>query len=274
MSITWKDGARVSVEAGGKTLDGLCLGPPPSAAPTIVMLHEGLGSVEMWKDFPAKVAEATGHSVFAYSRAGYGKSDPADLPQPVDYMTREAVEVLPSVFEAITLERGILLGHSDGASIAAIYAGSVSDMRIRGLILMAPHFFTEAIGLESIKRAKDAFEHGDLREKLTKYHRDPDAAFRGWNDAWLNPQFQGWNIADSIDHWRIPVLAFQGAEDEYGTEAQIDEVEERTYSPAETAILEDCGHAPHRDRPEQTLALIAEFAERLERMEREEVKVA
>ena len=273
-TIDWSHGTRVSIEAGGKTLRGLCLGPPPAAAPTIVMLHEGLGSVEMWKDFPEKVVEETGHGVLAYSRAGYGQSDPADLPLPTDYMTREAVDVLPVVLDRIGFQRGILLGHSDGASIAAIYAGSVSDMRVRGLILMAPHFFTETVGLESIKQAKEAFENGDLRNRLAKYHRDPDATFHGWNDAWLNPGFHNWNVADSIDHWHIPVLAFQGADDEYGTGAQIVEVEERTYSPAETAILENCGHAPHRDQPEKTLALIVEFCERLERLESEEVKVA
>ncbi len=274
MNFEWANDTRVSVQGGGKILDGLCLGPAPSQAPTIIMLHEGLGSVEMWKDFPARIAEETGYGVFVYSRAGSGQSDPADLPLAVDYMTREAVDVLPDVLNAIDFQRGILLGHSDGASIAAIYAGSVSDMRVRGLILMAPHFFAEAAGLNSIRKAKSAFENTDLRDKLRRYHRDPDAAFRGWNDAWLNPDFHDWNIADNIDHWRIPVLAFQGADDEYGSVAQITEVEQRTYSPAETAILDQCGHAPHRDQPKRTLALIAEFAARLERLEQEDVKVA
>jgi len=271
--IDWRDGARITFEADGKSLEGLCIGKSPADAPTIVMLHEGLGCIDMWKNFPQKIADKTGYGVFVYSRAGYGQSDPADLPRPVDYMTREAVDVLPAAFDAITLERGILLGHSDGASIAAIYGGSVSDMRVRGLILMAPHFFTEPGGLTSIRKAKDAYENGDLREKLAKYHKNPDNAFRGWNDGWLTPEFSDWNIGDSIDHLRIPVLAFQGADDEYGTRAQIDEVDERTYSPAETAILDDCGHAPHRDQPEQTLALIVDFAARLERLEQEKVKV-
>lgn len=272
--IDWIDGARVNFEADGKTLEGLCIGKAPATAPTIVMLHEGLGCIDMWKDFPQKVADETGYCVFVYSRAGYGESDPADLPRSVDYMTREAVNVLPDVLNAMNFQRGILMGHSDGASIAAIYGGSVSDMRVRGLILMAPHFFTEPGGLVSIRKAKDAYDNSDLREKLAKYHRDPDNAFHGWNDGWLMPEFTDWNIGDSIDHWRIPVLAFQGAGDEYGTRAQIDEVDERTYSPAETAILDDCGHAPHRDQPEKALALIADFAARLERLEMQEVKVA
>ncbi|MGI9354324.1 MAG: alpha/beta fold hydrolase [Rhizobiaceae bacterium] len=272
--IDWQNGARIRFSADGKSLEGLCIGTAPADAPTIIMLHEGLGCIDMWKDFPQEIADETGYGVFVYSRAGYGQSDPADLPRPVDYMTREAINVLPQVLDAVRLQRGILLGHSDGASIAAIYSGSVSDMRIRGLILMAPHFFTEPDGLASIRRMKDAYDQGDLREKLAKYHKDPGNAFRGWNDVWLKPEFAGWNIGDSIDHLRIPVLAFQGSDDEYGTRVQLDEVDERTYSPAETTILEDCGHSPHRDQPEKALALIADFAARLQRLEMEKVTVA
>lgn len=272
--IDWAHGARVTVTAGGRKLDGLCMGPPPQAGPVIVMLHEGLGSIEMWKDFPERVADATGHGVFVYSRAGYGQSDPADLPLPVDYMTREAVDVLPDILDAIGGDSVVLFGHSDGATIAAIHAGSVSDSRVRGLILMAPHFFTEKGGLEAIAAAKTAFEEGDLAEKLARYHRDATGAFRGWNDAWLDPKFHDWNVADAIDHWRIPVLAIQGRDDEYGTLAQIEEIEERIYSPLEVAILDDCGHAPHRDRPDETLAAIAEFCARLDRLENEKVAVA
>lgn len=273
-NINWKNGERVSIDIDGKKLDGLCLGPPPMAAPTIVMLHEGLGSIEMWKDFPERLARETGHGVFVYSRAGYGQSDAADLPYKPDYMTREAVDVLPHVLNAIGAQRVVLLGHSDGASIAAIYGGSVSDMRVRGLVLIAPHFFTEPAGLDAITRAKQAFENGDLRDKLAKYHHNPDAVFRGWNDAWLNPDFADWNIGEAIDHWRIPVLAIQGTADEYGSLAQIEEIDQRIYSPLETLILEDCGHVPHRERPDETAAAITEFCTRLLRLENEEVKVA
>ena len=251
------------VVAGGKSLEYACFGPAPSEAPTLVLLHEGLGSLQLWRDVPQTLAPATGLGVLVYSRAGYGQSDPADMPRPLDYMTREAEEVLPEVLDALGVTRCILIGHSDGASIAAIYAGSVADYRVRGLVLMAPHFFTEASGLAEIAKAKDAFETGDLKARLGKYHRDPDHTFRGWNDAWLNPEFKDWNIADTIDHFRVPTLAIQGQGDQYGTLAQIAEIETRAYSPVETLILEDCQHAPHLDQPEAVLSAIAAFTARL-----------
>ncbi len=268
----WK--AEGTLEAGGKTLEYRCFGPAPSEAPTIVMLHEGLGSAGLWRDFPEKVAEATGMGVCAYSRAGYGQSDPADLPRPLDYMTREAVDVLPEVLDRIGFRRGILLSHSDGATIAAIHAGSVEDYRVRGIILMAPHFFTEQMGLDEIARARKAYEGGNLRDRMARHHRDPDHTFRGWNDAWLDPAFARWNVAEVIDYWRIPALAIQGRQDQYGTLAQIEEMESRAYSPVEVSVLEDCRHAPHQDQPANTLAAIAEFAARLERIEAAEVEAA
>jgi len=268
----WK--AEGTLEAGGKTLEYRCFGPNPSDAPTIVMLHEGLGSAGLWRDFPRMIAEATGMGVCAYSRTGYGQSDPADLPRPLDYMTYEAVDVLPEVLNAISFHRGILLGHSDGATIAAIHAGSVEDYRVRGIVLMAPHFFTEETGLAEIARAKTAYEDGDLRERMAKHHRDPDHTFRGWNDAWLDPAFARWNVAEVIDYLRIPALAIQGRQDQYGTLAQIAELESRAYSPVDVAILDDCRHAPHQDQPEKTLAAITEFAVRLERIEAAEVEAA
>lgn len=260
--------------AGGKRLEYRCFGQAPAEAPTIVMLHEGLGSAGLWRDFPQEIADATGMGVFAYSRAGYGQSDPADLPRPLDYMTREAVDVLPQVLDAIGFRRGVLLGHSDGATIAAIYAGSVEDFRVRGLVLMAPHFFTEDMGLAEIASAKQAFEAGDLRERMARHHRDADHTFRGWNDAWLDPAFAAWNVAEVIDYLRIPALAIQGRQDQYGTLAQIEELESRAYSPVDVTILDDCRHAPHQDQPEKTLAAIAEFAARLERIEAAEVEAA
>ena len=237
------------------------------------MLHEGLGCVAMWRDLPRLLAEATGFGAFAWSRAGYGRSDPIGLPRALDYMTREALDVLPKLFDAIKFESGILLGHSDGASIAAIYAGSVEDFRVRGLVLIAPHFFTEPGGLASIAAAKEAYEKGDLRQRLARYHEHVDVAFRGWNDAWLDPAFEAWNIAGAIDYLRIPVLAIQGADDQYGTLAQIAEIEARIYARLETMILPDCKHAPHIEQPEKTLAAIAEFCARLQRMEEAAVEI-
>ena len=249
-------------------------GPPPSEAPTLVLLHEGLGCVALWRDVPERLAAATGMGVFAYSRAGYGQSGPADLPRPLDYMTREAVDVLPRVLNAAGIQRAILVGHSDGATIAAIYAGSVVDPRVRGLVLMAPHFFTEEAGLAEIALAKEAFATGDLKDRMAKYHRDPEATFKGWNDAWLDPEFRDWDVSEVIDYLRIPTLAIQGRDDQYGTVAQVDEVANRSYAPVEVALLENCKHSPHLDQPDQTIDLIADFAKRLERIEQCKVSVA
>lgn len=270
----WADGGSGRITAAGASLECASWGPAPGAAPTILLLHEGLGCVALWRDFPAKLAEATGCGVLAYSRAGYGRSDPAPLPWPLDYMTREAIDVLPEVLDRTGFERGILMGHSDGATIAAIHAGSVPDRRVRGLCLMAPHFFPEETGLAAIAAARTAFDNGDLRNRLTRYHADAENAFRGWNDVWLDPRFKGWNASDAIDYWRIPVLAIQGLQDPYGTLAQIDEIDRRIHAPLETVILDDCRHSPHLDQPNATLAAIQEFVRRLERLERENVKVA
>lgn len=273
-TFAWKPGEVSKVSAGGKSLEAVAYGPPPGKAPTIVMLHEGLGCVSLWRDFPQRLAEETGFGVFAWSRAGYGNSDPAELPRPLDYMTREALDVLPEVLDAIGFEYGILLGHSDGASIATIYAGGVEDFRVRGLVLIAPHFFTEPSGLASIAEARDDYEKGGLRERLARYHKDADNAFRGWNDAWLDPGFESWNIAEAIDYLRIPVLAIQGADDQYGTRAQIREIEDRIYSPVDVEIIAGCRHSPHLEHPDTTLAAIADFCARLDRIEKAVVNIS
>ena len=265
MTAEWATSGHLS--ASGKSLEYACWGPCPSDAPTLVLLHEGLGCTALWRDFPAKLAEATGFGVFAYSRAGYGRSDPAELPRPLDYMTQEAIDVLPQVLDAIGFRRGVLLGHSDGATIAAIYAGSVPDMRVRGIITMAPHFFTEEMGLAEIANAKVAFDTGDLRSRMAKYHADPDNTFRGWNDSWLHPDFKAWNVSDVIDYIRIPVLAIQGEDDQYGTLAQIDELENRCYAPVDRLVLSDCRHAPFIDQPDAVVVQIADYCARLERIE-------
>jgi pimeloyl-ACP methyl ester carboxylesterase len=264
----WVGGEEVRLSAGGKGLEGRCIGPPPERSRTIILLHEGLGSMRLWRDLPDRLAAATGHGVFVYSRAGHGHSDPVGLPRPLDYMTREALDVLPAVLDAIGLRRGVLLGHSDGASIATIYAGSVQDHRIRGLVLMAPHFFTEPEGLRSIADAREAYETGELRERLARHHRNVDVTFRGWNDAWLDQGFRAWNIEECIDYIRVPVLAIQGKQDQYGTAAQIVALAERLYPPLETVMLEGCGHAPFIDQPNLTLDAVCAFIARLDRIER------
>ncbi|MGA0924647.1 MAG: alpha/beta fold hydrolase [Lutimaribacter sp.] len=264
--MVWGVGAG-RLQAAGFDLEYQCFGPPPGQAPTIVLLHEGLGAVALWRDFPQALADVAGGGVFAYSRAGYGRSGPRALPWPLDYMTREATHVLPDVLQAIGFQNGILMGHSDGATIAAIYAGSVGDFRVRGLVLMAPHFFTEPMGLAAIAKARTAYEQGDLRAKLAKYHDTPDIAFRGWNDSWLAEGFAKWNVADVIDYLRIPTLAIQGNADEYGSLAQIEALETRSYAPVDVEILPQCGHAPHLDAPQAVLAAVGEFCARLARIE-------
>jgi pimeloyl-ACP methyl ester carboxylesterase len=239
------------------------IGPRPDAAPTIVMLHEGLGCIGLWGAFPAELAAATGAGVFVYSRAGYGKSNPAKLPRSTKFMHEEALEVLPRVLAAIGFQRGILFGHSDGASIATIYAGGVQDHRVRGLILMAPHFFTEEMGLAEIRGACEAFAAGTLREKLKRWHSDVDCAFRSWNEPWLNPAFRAWDITESLGYIRVPILVVQGADDQYGTLDQVKAAQDECYCPVEVAILPGVRHSPHRDAPATTLDAVAGFVNRL-----------
>lgn len=248
------------LDAGGKRLEWAYW--PGGAGPLIVLLHEGLGCLALWRDFPERLARATGLGVFAYSRAGYGQSDAADLPFPVDYMTRHARDVLPQVLEATGASSFILMGHSDGATIAAEYAGRVEDFRVRGLVLMAPHVFTEPEGLAEIARARAAFGP-DLVARMGKYHRDPAATFRGWNDAWLNPDFARWNVSEVIEYLRIPALVIQGRQDQYGTLAQVQEFANRSYAPVDVLVLDDCRHAPQQDQPDAVLNAVAGFAARL-----------
>ncbi|MDO9708116.1 alpha/beta fold hydrolase [Paracraurococcus lichenis] len=239
-------------------------GPGPEAAPTIVLLHEGLGSLGLWRDFPARLQAATGCGVFAFSRFGYGGSDPVPLPRPLDYMQREAREVLPQVLDTIGLRRGLLLGHSDGGSIAAIHAGSVQDFRVQGLVLLAPHFFTETAGLAAIAEARRRYEEGDLRARLARHHRDVDVAFRGWNGAWLDPGFPAaFDLLPDIAHIRVPVLAIQGEADPYGTAAQLQVLEREAYCPVEVLLLPGIGHTPQAEAPEAVLAAVREFSDRL-----------
>jgi pimeloyl-ACP methyl ester carboxylesterase len=242
------------------TLDARWVGPRPADAPTIVMLHEGLGSVAQWKDFPERLAAATGCGALAYSRAGYGGSSPVRLPRQATYMHDEALRVLPRVLAAIGFQAGILLGHSDGASIATIYAGGVEDPRVRGLVLIAPHFFVEPMGLEGIERAKIAYETGDLRARLARFHGDNvDWVFRSWSDTWLDPRFRDWDIRDSLARIRVPILIVQGVNDQYGTIAQIDVARQQAQHAIEVALIADAKHAPHFEQRDITERAIIDF---------------
>jgi pimeloyl-ACP methyl ester carboxylesterase len=251
------------LDLGAMRLEYRMIGPGPDAAPTLVMLHEGLGHAGIWGSFADELAAATGASVFSYSRPGYGRSSPSTLPRAVTFMHEEAREVLPQVLDAIGFRRGLLVGHSDGASIAAIYAGSVQDHRVRGLVLMAPHFFTEDVGIAEIARAKVAYEQGNLREKLSRFHADVDNAFYNWCGPWLLPGFSQWDITDALAYIRVPILIVQGEHDQYGTARQIEVAKDECYCPVEVALLPDVRHAPHYEAPQATLTVIAEFANRL-----------
>src|SRR5215470_4441557 len=250
------------LDIGLQRLEYRFIGPRPGEAPTLVLLHEGLGCVGLWNDFPDRLAEATGAGVFVYSRAGYGTSSPVKLPRPLSYMHDEARETLPRLLDVIGFRRGLLVGHSDGASIAAIYAGSRQDHRVSGLVLIAPHFFTEDPGIASIVEAKKAYETGDLRERLARWHKDFDNAFKGWNGAWLDPEFRKWDIIEFLAYIRVPVLIVQGADDQYGTAKQIEAAQQECYCPVEIALLPGARHSPQRDAPEATLKAISEFVGR------------
>jgi pimeloyl-ACP methyl ester carboxylesterase len=239
------------------------IGPRPDAAPTVVMLHEGLGSVELWNSFPDAIATATGAGVFAYSRAGYGKSSPGRFPRTTSFLDEEAREVLPRVLNAIGFQRGILLGHSDGASIATIYGGSVQDHRVRGLVLLAPHFFAEEMGLAEIRRARKSFESGALRERLERWHANVDVAFYSWNGPWLEPSFAKWNIIEALGYIRVPILIVQGDKDQYGTVKQIEVAQQECFCPVESVVLPGIRHIPYREAPELTLGAVAGFINRL-----------
>jgi pimeloyl-ACP methyl ester carboxylesterase len=251
------------LDLGPMRLEYRMIGARPEAAPTVVMLHEGLGCVGLWGDFPDRLAAATGAGVFVYSRAGYGQSSPVTLPRPLTFMHDEARAVLPQLLAAIGFQRGLLCGHSDGASIAAIYAGSVQDHRVRGLALIAPHFITEDMGIAEIARAKLAYEKTDLRAKLARWHADVDNAFNGWSGAWLDPAFRQWDITVELAYIRVPILIVQGAHDQYGTVKQIETAQQECYCPVDVTLIPAARHAPHREAADTTLRAISEFANRL-----------
>lgn len=248
------------LRAGGHWLECAWHGRPPDEAPTIVFLHEGLGSVSTWRDFPARVAAATGCGALVYSRAGYGNSDPVELPRPVGFMHAEAMVTLPEVLDSAGVRDVVLFGHSDGGSIALIYAGGAGDARLRGLVLEAPHVFVEDVSVESIRRAAQEYERGTLRQALARHHgRNVECAFRGWNNVWLDPSFRSWNIEEYLPGVSVPVLVVQGEQDEYGTLLQVRAVEEGCRGPVRSLVLHGCGHSPHRDRPERVLEAVTSF---------------
>ena len=248
---------------GGKRLEYVRLpsSHPREGAPAIVFLHEGLGSVSMWRDFPQKVADATGCEAIVYSRAGYGRSEPAELPRTTRYMHDEGLTVLPALLDALQLDRPILLGHSDGGSIALICAGGTGTP-LAGVVQMGPHVLVADISVDSIAKATVAWQTTDLAARLGKYHADVEAAFRGWNDIWLHPDFRAWNIEEYLSGIACPVLAIQGEDDEYGTMNQIDRIAAQARD-VDLVKLADCRHSPHKDQPEAVIAAVGEFVNRI-----------
>ena len=255
--------------AGGHRLEYIHLPPEgmPDAAtegrPTLVFLHEGLGSVALWKQFPRQVAQEAGCRALVYSRYGYGQSDRLTKAREVDYMHREALDVLPEVLDQLDIEVPILIGHSDGASIALIHAGA-GPRPVRGVVAMAPHVFVEDVTVQSIAKARTTFQNTDLGERLGRYHADVASTFRGWNDIWLHPDFRRWNIEEYLAAIAVPVLLIQGEDDQYGTVAQVEAIARQVSGPVDTLMLPDCAHSPHRSmQKDATIAAIAGFVARL-----------
>lgn len=245
--------------AAGRSLAYEWVGEDQGGRPPLVFLHEGLGSIRQWRDFPAKVAAATGCRALVYDRYGYGQSEVLrEKKREIRFMHEEALFSLPDLLGALQIRNPILIGHSDGASIALIHAGA--GFPVRGVAAMAPHVFIEPICLSSIRKAAETFETTDLPARLGKYHRDVRKTFYGWADVWLDREFEGWDIREEfLPGIACPVLAIQGYGDEYGTMQQLDEIERRVNGPCELLKLADCGHSPFRDQPDAVLREISRF---------------
>lgn len=253
------------VQVGGRNLEYQLIPAHQINRPTLVLLHEGLGSVSMWRDFPARLAAATGCRILVYSRHGYGQSDIPEASFSTDYMHDEGRGVLPQLLRELEILNPVLVGHSDGASIALLHAGDHRNA-VAGLVLMAPHCFVEDISIRSIEAAKRAFDDTDLSSRLTRHHRDVKRTFRRWNDIWLHPDFRNWNIEDCLAHITCPILAIQGEDDEYGTMAQIEAIAaQASRSPrVELLKLADCRHSPHRDQTLSVIEAICRFVETID----------
>jgi pimeloyl-ACP methyl ester carboxylesterase len=233
-----------------------------TACPPLVFLHEGLGSVSLWRDFPDKVARRLGAPALVYSRFGYGRSDGLLAPRQQRFMHDEALDVLPELLDKLGIHKPILIGHSDGASIALIHA-AMSGRPVAATVLMAPHVLVEACGLESIARAAETYETTDLKARLARHHSNVHDAFHGWSRIWLDPRFRTWTLAKECAALAVPSLLIQGDNDEYGTLAQLDAIAELARGPIQRLVLSGCGHSPHRDQESTVLDAISGFVDRL-----------
>jgi pimeloyl-ACP methyl ester carboxylesterase len=232
--------------------------PRHRGTPTLVLLHEGLGSADLWRDFPDRLADRTGAGALVYSRYGYGRSDILGGPRDIQYLEHEARTSLPAVLATLRIGSPVLIGHSDGATIALLHAAE-GRWPVRGLVLEAPHVFVEDLTMQGIAEARVAYDSGTLREKLRPWHTDVDATFNGWADVWLQPRFREWNIEGRLSEIRCPALVIQGEDDRYGTLAQVETIQRASGGPVATLALKGCGHAPHAERPEEVLDAVARF---------------
>lgn len=256
---------RVTIGTGG--VEYVDMSPTDDAvglAP-LVFLHEGLGSLSLWKDFPAAIHAATGRRTVVWSRHGYGQSAVVAEPRGVDYMHHEALQVLPAFLDALDLSSPVLVGHSDGGSIALIHAGTQGMGPVSALVLVAPHVIVEDESIEGIAAARETFLTTDLEQRMGRHHADPAATFWGWNDIWLDPAFRDWDITDVLAGVACPVLAIQGVDDQYGTLRQLDLIEAGVHGDVQRIHLPDCGHAPHLERPDPTRGAIVAFLDELGR---------
>jgi len=251
---------RDDLQLGCVRLEALRHSPREPGYPTLVFLHEGLGCSAMWRDFPQLLCESTGCAGLVYTRQGYGDSDPCALPRPLNYMHIEALQVLPAVLASADIGNYIVVGHSDGASIGLIHAGSPGVENLKGLVSIAPHAFCEELTVQSIRKARTAYMEGELATRLAKYHREnTECAFWGWNEAWLDPRFRDWNITEYLPRITAPQLVVHGGDDEYGTLAQVDTIVAQSGGEVQIEILDQCGHNPCRDRTVSCLALMSDF---------------
>lgn len=250
------------IDIDGHALECQFIRTDNHAAPTLVFLHEGLGSLALWKDFPAQMASAAKCHALVYSRYGYGNSAPLTESRTIGFMHHEALQVLPELLKRLEIDNPILFGHSDGASIALIYAAS-TQLPLPGMILLAPHVMIEDMCITSIEGAKQVYETTEMREKLRRYHADPDGAFWGWCNIWLDPGFRAWNIEAEVSKVICPLLVIQGFDDQYGTMEQIDRIARLT---GDTTLLKlhNCGHSPHRDQPQAVIDAAVKFLGRIQ----------